>query len=223
MSAASKSEIEIVTSIDQAESAAQRILSSGLTYCGLDCEWVGKNKTGRGSIFLVNQSIIRLFSSLFQALIQISVFIDGQVHCFLFRICKFSLLACPSLIRLLKSESLIKLGVGIDGDMKKLAKEFEPSIIQVVFSPELGKETAFVPHVSVSKQETTCMESCLGSIKLESSLFRNVTQPPFGSLFLCQSLVLPFFVGKNSLFRAVTLTFGSPLHTPQFNPGVSRP
>ena len=94
------------------------------------------------SIFLVNQSIIK---NLYQALIQISVFIDGQVHCYLFRICEFSLLSCPSLIRLLKSETLIKLGVGIDGDMKKLAKEFEPTIIQVEssFGRFFGPKTHF--------------------------------------------------------------------------------
>jgi len=37
------------------------------------------------------------------------------------------------LLELLRHEQIVKLGVGIDGDMKKLAKEFEPTILNGVY------------------------------------------------------------------------------------------
>ena len=41
-----RSEIKILTTVAEAEAAAKFILRQELKFCGLDCEWVGKNKTG---------------------------------------------------------------------------------------------------------------------------------------------------------------------------------
>ena len=57
------------------------------------------------------------------------MWLNGGVKCYLFRLCHFDILLCPQLLKLLKSDSIVKLGVGIDGDMKKLSKEFDSTII----------------------------------------------------------------------------------------------
>ena len=90
-----------------AEKAAGEIISctERVPFCGLDCEWVGNNRT---------------------ALLQISVFNDAAgdgSKCYLFRLCKLDERPMPLLHQLLNSESIIKLGVGIDGDFKRLVNE----------------------------------------------------------------------------------------------------
>ena len=89
----------------EAENAAGEIIAftDRVPFCGLDCEWVGNNRT---------------------ALLQISVFNDKEgFKCYLFRLCKLDERPMPLLHHLLNSESVIKLGVGIDGDFKRLVTE----------------------------------------------------------------------------------------------------
>ena len=109
-----RDEIIIVRSSDEANAAAEAIMAVNPACVGLDCEWVGKNKT---------------------ALVQISAWMgnDSGVKCYLFRLCHFDLLTTAKLLELLRHERIVKLGVGIDGDMKKLAKEFEPTILNGVY------------------------------------------------------------------------------------------
>ena len=64
-----------------------------------------------------------------KALIQISVYTSTGPLCYLFRICNFDISLCPDLIKILTNSKIIKLGVGIDGDVKKLGNEF--SILKV--------------------------------------------------------------------------------------------
>ena len=45
-------EIKIINSIEEAERYAAEILDSKVDFVGLDCEWVGKNKTGSDNLFL---------------------------------------------------------------------------------------------------------------------------------------------------------------------------
>ena len=69
---------------------------------GLDCEWVGNNST---------------------ALLQLAVFSDSGTKCYLFRLQKFDDKIFELLNNILNENSIIKLGVGIDGDYKRLLAE----------------------------------------------------------------------------------------------------
>ena len=46
------SEIKVIKRIEEAERYAAEILESNVEFVGLDCEWVGKNKTGLDNLFL---------------------------------------------------------------------------------------------------------------------------------------------------------------------------
>jgi len=108
-----KEEIIIVKSSEDADAAAEAIIAANPACVGLDCEWVGKNKT---------------------ALVQISAWMgNSDIKCFLFRLCHFDILSASKLLELLRHDKIVKLGVGIDGDMKKLAKEFDPAILSGVY------------------------------------------------------------------------------------------
>jgi len=99
--------IRLIETSSDAETAAQEILtlSENVRVIGFDCEWVGNNKT---------------------SLLQISVFDkdspDGS-RSYLFRLCKFGNDKMPLLHELLNSQEVVKLGVGIDGDFKRLISE----------------------------------------------------------------------------------------------------
>ncbi|CAG5086999.1 Oidioi.mRNA.OKI2018_I69.PAR.g11433.t1.cds [Oikopleura dioica] len=97
------------------EESAEEIYSHCRGYCnyvGLDCEWVGKNKT---------------------ALMQISVCTQVGIKCFLIRLSKVDIRVCYELMSFLRDEDVVKLGCGIDGDFKRLQEVdfviFHPSTI----------------------------------------------------------------------------------------------
>lgn len=58
---------------------------------------------------------------------------NSDIKCFLFRLCHFDILSASKLLELLRHDKIVKLGVGIDGDMRKLAKEFDPAILSGVY------------------------------------------------------------------------------------------
>ena len=101
------SSIKILETVEETEKAAAEILRcvKSVPFCGLDCEWVGKNPT---------------------ALLQLSVFDSeaASAKCFLFRLSKLSKSPrIPVLESLLNNPDIIKLGVGINGDFSRLVNE----------------------------------------------------------------------------------------------------
>jgi hypothetical protein len=96
--------ISVIESISDAEFAVTEILklTEKVPFIGLDCEWVGNNST---------------------ALLQLAVFSDSGTKCYLFRLQKFDDKIFELLNNILNENSIIKLGVGIDGDYKRLLAE----------------------------------------------------------------------------------------------------
>lgn len=98
------SSITIASSPGQVRRTIKEIYFYTRSYCnfvGLDCEWVGKNKT---------------------ALMQISVSTPAGIKCFLIRLCKVDIRICYELMAFLRDEDVVKLGCGIDGDFKRLSE-----------------------------------------------------------------------------------------------------
>jgi ribonuclease D len=101
------SSIKVLETAEETEKAAAEILHclKSVPFCGLDCEWVGKNPT---------------------ALLQLSVFDQeaASAKCFLFRLSRLPKSSrIPVLEAVLNNPDFIKLGVGINGDFSRLVNE----------------------------------------------------------------------------------------------------